>query len=240
MPLSLRRSLIMGKIFLRFHLLPHSPMSPIIQDVLEDSSSWPFADCVRGILHDLAIPRPAILPFRFGHIAPWTFPGPVTCFAISSLTKSHCPDALLRNSFLSHAAEAHSGSIPVYTDGSKQADGVGSAAVFPDITLSHSFPRIVSIFTAELCAIILALFRITNHPGSAFTIYSDSRSALQALEVFYTPNPLVMLVQQFLYITHVRKKAVSFCWVPAHVGIPGNDLADHAAKAACLGRSHCL
>ena len=66
-----------------------------------------------------------------------------------------------------------------------------------------------------------------------YIIYSDSLSALTALKAVYSVNPLVLLVQQYLCEAHVRKKSVLICWVPSHVGVPGNEAADKAAKAAC-------
>ena len=130
--------------------------------------------------------------------------------------------------------QRHAQSTPIYTDRSKSASGVGCAAVFPDFELFVSLPLMASIFTAELCAIFLALTRISELDDSSFTIYSDSRSALQALEKLYTRHPLVLKIQRFLAGLHSRRKDISLCWVPSHVGLPGNERADRVAKRASL------
>ena len=72
----------------------------------------------------------------------------------------------------------HAPTDPIYTDGSKSTDGLGCAAVFPAFDIFISFPVVVSIFTAELRAIFLALSRITFRDSDSFVIYSDSRRAL--------------------------------------------------------------
>ena len=63
------------------------------------------------------------------------------------------------------------------------------------IPSSVGFPVVASISTAEWCAIFLALSSITFHDSNNFVIYSDSRSALQALGGFYTRNPLFPKLQ---------------------------------------------
>src|SRR5215469_2158844 len=89
------------------------------------------------------------------------------------------------------------------------------------------------IFTAELYAIFFGLVNIFSSASSCYTIFSDSKSVLQALSVLRTPRPLVREIQDWLYRLRARHKTVDFCWVPFHVGIPGNETVDAAAKVAC-------
>ena len=62
-------------------------------------------------------------------------------------------------------------------------------------------------------------------------IYCDSRSALQAVNSLNSPHPVVREIQDWLAVMSARKK-ITLCWVPAHVGICGNERADQRAKAA--------
>ncbi len=77
---------------------------------------------------------------------------------------------------------AYSGSVPVYTDGSKSEAGVGYSVIFPSFCRDGSLARVASVFKAGLSPIILALKITFILPVSSFTIFSDSRSALFALE----------------------------------------------------------
>ena len=81
-------------------------------------------------------------------------------------------------------------------------------AVFPDFDVFISLPVVASIFTAELYDIFLALPRISFHTNNKFVIYSDSRSARQALGSLNTCNSLVLKLQRFLYDLHDRRKFV--------------------------------
>lgn len=68
--------------------------------------------------------------------------------------------------------------------------------------------------------------------NTSFIIVSDSRSALMAIETFNSVHPIVMEIQQWLYMIFRRHKIIEFCWVPSHVGVSSNELADSEAKLA--------
>ena len=106
--------------------------------------------------------------------------------------KKDLPPLVCQALFLEHYS-THSDSTPVFTDGSKSDAGVGYGVIFPSFSRGGSLPSVASVFTAELSAIVLALQIIFTLPVSSFTIFSDSRSALSALDSFNTSfHPLVL------------------------------------------------
>ena len=62
--------------------------------------------------------------------------------------------------------------------------------------------------------------------------FCDSKSVLQALGVFNSTNPLAQKILQWIHILERRGIEIKFCWVPAHVGVHGNEEADKLAKQA--------
>ena len=75
---------------------------------------------------------------------------------------------------------------------------------------------------------------IISSPQQNFTIFSDSKSSLQAIKNIYSNHPVIRQIQSLLIQIKARNKRVSLCWVPAHVSIPGNEKADDIAKTAAL------
>ena len=144
----------------------------------------PFGFRVASVMEQLSIPSLVICPHRFPKVGYWQFPSISVC-GPTITNKNSLPECLSHASFLEHSS-SHSGSIPVYTDGSKSESGVGYGVVFPSFCRGASLPGAASVFTAELSAIILALRIIFTLPISSFTIFSDSRSSLSALDFFYT------------------------------------------------------
>ena len=79
-------------------------------------------------------------------------------------------------------------------------------------------------------AIQQALEEIENLEYNYWTIHSDSQSALQAIKSYKPKHPVVQSIQKKLYRN--TQKKITFCTVPSHVNIIGNELADKAAKEA--------
>ena len=119
----------------------------------------------------------------------------------------------------------------IYTDGFKDGDKVSSAAVIDGELYQFRLPNNSSIFFAELQAIDFALNHIEQDAYWRYVIYTDSLSAMQALEGETTGNPLIVRLLEKL--SRLCKRAdIVFCWLPSHVGISGNEEADKAAKDA--------
>ena len=93
-------------------------------------------------------------------------------------------------------------------------------------------PDVASIYTAELRAIYLALHHGISSTGDKLIICVDSLSCLQAIENLEIENPLVLSILELHSTFKTLKKDVVFRWVPSHVGIRGNELADKAHKTA--------
>lgn len=88
-------------------------------------------------------------------------------------------------------------------------------------------------FSAEVFAIYKALLFLEQCPSlhQNIAILSDSKSALQALK---NPrkNRASLLSQCLESIYNLKQRGCHVClyWIPSHVNIKGNDLADCAAK----------
>ena len=132
--------------------------------------------------------------------------------------------------------------LKIFTDGSVMEDGAAGAAFvipeFNNLTHSYSLPA-VSVFTAELLAISMALQHISAIPVTPFAIVicSDSKAALTAIKSD-SQNAREDLVREIATTTHqliTRGTEVRFQWVPAHVCLSGNEKADRAAKRGAKG-----
>ena len=77
----------------------------------------------------------------------------------------------------------------------------------------------------------LALAHIEDHPHSRFIIFSDSKSALESLKSPGPRNPLVLDIINYIHTLSTINEII-FCWLPSHIGIKGNEVADREAKEA--------
>lgn len=134
------------------------------------------------------------------------------------------------------------GHIPLFTDGSKslhdkdtEPDQAGYS-IFSDllkINISNKCDPSFSIFSIEAWAIreALKIIRSTKHKN--FVICTDSKSVLQALNKYgldKSHNYILLDTKLQLDLSLLDGKNVVLCWCPAHIGISGNEMADHLAK----------
>jgi ribonuclease HI len=118
----------------------------------------------------------------------------------------------------------------VYTDGSLMEDRVGCAIICEAREIKIRLPKQMSIFNAE-AVVILEAIKATKRWGLAKRIIlSDSLSNLMAQQKIYTRgNSKISELKDLLAEERANLKIM---WIPAHVGIGGNECADRAAKDA--------
>ena len=226
-PLDLHRELIQMKSALRIKE-SDSPAKELFQVKDDYRGQAPFTIRAQRLLRKEGI---ELQPQeKTEETPPWLLKRVEICTGLWSLKKADNPH-LLRTKALEHIANKGN-KYNIYTDGSKNEQGAGFAVITPDSQVQHSLPKETSVYTTELLAIKYALDLAKNRDGRPTTIYSDSRSALEAIQDFYPKNQIVREIQKKIDKLIRQGQHITFCWIPAHVGVPGNEKADHAAKAA--------
>ncbi|XP_023230422.1 uncharacterized protein LOC111630543 [Centruroides sculpturatus] len=240
-PLSLRRE----QLSLFYYIKQKSQTKPLVVCTVSDTQ-----------LTTLFVARPSCVPtynirmenvsstidLKMGNISqlevasipPWSIPLINIDFSLKQFPKESTPDYIC----IQHFAEVqheNNNLIPIYTDGSKSDDYVGSAFVCQDEIVAEQIESNSSIFTAELQAIHLALKFVIRKGHRHCVIYTDSVSALQALISYErSSHSIVIKIHKLFCHLCASNIFVKFCWVPGHVGIRGNEEADAAAKSASL------
>ena len=177
------------------------------------------------------IPYECISQQEESEVEPWLIQGPIIDYTLAHLPKSETNPHQYKALF-KEVVDVYRNHTHIYTDGSKKDEKVGSAATWAFGTLKTRLPDTCSIFSAETVALIDALKIIDKSSRRKFIIFVDSLSCLQAVENEDLSNALI---QRFLTDHEkLRKKGkeVILCWIPSHIGIEGNELADQAAKSS--------
>ena len=129
----------------------------------------------------------------------------------------------------------------LYTNDSKSECGTSSALY----VRRFDFKRVIklsdnaSAFTAELYAIVSALYWISQNRYAENLIISDSLSSIKAIHNHQNTYKhflidKIKLLHYFLDSVGVK---VGYLWVPSHNQIPGNEIADALAGSASDRRS---
>ncbi|XP_072751039.1 uncharacterized protein [Anoplolepis gracilipes] len=131
--------------------------------------------------------------------------------------------------------------ITFYTDASKgeNSNFVGLAFYSPSLNVSQMFKASgrFSIFSAECMAITEAMDFILSNDIKRAVIFLDSLSVINKIssrKTYRDISFLVLILKNKLRSAFLQDIEINLVWIPAHVGIPGNETADRLAKKAII------
>uniref|UniRef100_L7LY72 ribonuclease H n=1 Tax=Rhipicephalus pulchellus TaxID=72859 RepID=L7LY72_RHIPC len=151
--------------------------------------------------------------------------------------KKQSSNLALQQATLLFLHEKHSGRLHIYTDGSVSSASSAGAVVIPEksVTIKFKTSHLTSSTAAELTAIRAALEFVVKEPPQAWSIFSDSKAALQCIMSPFRRGPNEQLVADIRILHHravEKQHNIVYQWIPGHCGIYGNDRADEAARSA--------
>ena len=203
------------------------------RNVFEQSPvlSQPMGCRVAGLMEKYGMANIMVMPCTPSADPTWRCL-PDTCKELLSIKKSDYHSSELKGIFLEHQRSSHDQVTTLFTDGSKTTRSSGYAVALDNQVVSKKTLRYeASIYTCELSAILDALQRIPRGTDSA-VIATDSASSLQGICELQSSNAIVNSIQKQLLELQRNRVKVTLCWVPSHVGVAGNEIADKAAQEA--------
>lgn len=130
-----------------------------------------------------------------------------------------------------------------YTDGSAINERVGAAMVaWRQGLVKKAYlgtTQQCTVYSAELYGIVLALEHAREHTRTStdahitdIHIFTDNQSAIRAILQPRRPSGQYLIERIIDIYAQLAKRSVTLHWIPSHVGVPGNELADTHAKQA--------
>ena len=237
-PLSFRREKLSISYALKVTSNPKNPINKIIFDHKyftnfhkQPSYPKPISLQIHNILSRTIPNLPPIYQYK-------SLPEPLELLHVPSidttLTKflKQTTNPIIYRSLFYETLNRYENSIHIYTDGSKSATGTGCAIIYPDETKLIKLPDMSSVFYSEVYAIRSALADILKSNNSHFTIFTDSRSAIESIQNKHTKEPICLDIISMNSQIISSGKTLTYVWIPSHVNISGNETADTAAKTA--------
>ena len=242
LPLELRRKELLVRYYLK---VPgdnkHQSflmMDNVFTDTTYDGLSARYLQRVAGLpvlyrlkhaFADLIYDPPRAVAKPDGAISPWTLNDVNTLMLVNN--KSHMSDADIVSEFRELIAK-YPGYRLFFTDGSKMGQSVACAFTLNNAYFSYKLPDNISVYSAELFAILAALEYIRENRVAKALILTDSRSAIKALTSLSRDHPTLVHILELCHLNTRDGFQCSFVWIPGHRGITGNVRADYWAKKA--------
>ena len=169
-------------------------------------------------------------------IPPWFLPQPEVDLDLAKQVRDQDEGnyGVIASSYI----EKNYGFLQIFTDGSKdpKTGRVSAAFVIAEFGVKQArrVPVDLSAFASEYMAIIMALQWVEEITPLRTVICSDSQAALMSLKTFNSDSrqDLIYEIAMSLYRTQQLGLYIKFIWIPAHVGVMGNEMVDKCAKQA--------
>ncbi|GFW74709.1 RNase H domain-containing protein [Trichonephila clavipes] len=115
----------------------------------------------------------------------------------------------------------------------RAGSGIFSNTSGNDVKISIRNPDHFSGFRSELIAISGALDHALNSYKDSIWILTDSRSSIQYLKNWPKIMDSTGLDILSKLVRLGQRKQICLQWIPSHVGVPGNEVADELAGKGC-------
>ena len=176
---------------------------------------------------------PNIMHVSSNSLPPWENKQIETNLTLRLLDKKTTPHYIIRSAYRELQA-SFCDFTEFHTDASKSEAGTGCAVVkSSSVIIRFSLPETYSILSSELYAIKLAINEIYNENIRNSVIYTDSLSAIMSITNTFKKG-IHPIANEIIRTLNTLENRIVFAWVPNHVGIPYNELADLAAKEAAV------
>ena len=131
--------------------------------------------------------------------------------------------------------------LRLYTDGSKMGDLTGYGAALYNSenilidTVNGKLTDNATVFQAECVAMELGLTLLESaEENSDLTILTDSQALIKAINTHEVNSSCINQLRTELK-AHSEKRSINIKWIKAHIGHPGNEMADELAKDGASG-----
>lgn len=169
-------------------------------------------------------------------VPPWMYKMPLVDLQLNIIKNEKERCVSMNIAVVNYLNQNYNNSVQIFTDGSKNPQsGYTAAAIYIPHIEQSTVKRLsndISVFTTELMAIFIAMIWVEESNIKDTVICSDSFSALCSLKSGKSDarQDILYDILQILYRINPLDKNISFLWIPAHVGVEGNEIVDKLAK----------
>ena len=241
MPLELRRGQLMANYWLSLQGFGDShPTRAVLMDCWENGKRKKanFGRVGKEIAGEFGVAELNLCPsIVYPEVAPWRLEWPDVDWGLLECRKSGEVVDLV-GAFETLVKGKYGRYTQVFTDGSKDPEtgmtGFGVVVPGRQASINRRTTDGLSVYTVEMVAILIAMKWVEHAGVDRVVICSDSASVLASLRSFKSGSRQGMLYEILISITKCveRGSEIKFMWVPAHLGIEGNEQADELAKRA--------
>ena len=236
-PLELRRKYLALKLYIKYKYAINNPA----QECFEECYQLYYGKYndhfkpLRCKIDNYAISLPeAYKEFITDTIPTWEYDNLIIDTGLhSKFSKKHDNPHLMKSLSL-EGMEQWSSYLHIYTDGSKCNDNTAFAFHVPSLKYEKKIklPNNTSVFMAEMIAILESLNFLLHKPPLGCVIFSDSLSAIQSIEMGTDTSSINQEINYCIYQLWCQGVPIVLSWIPSHVDIRGNEVADKLAKEA--------